>query len=198
MPCKLGIKFLIAPRLHFWYLAILMIMKSLNSCTGLRKFTMEDQKRRDSHLSTARITYGLSSPQPSTKVKESKFSETSRISNSSYSLDQLILCGLFRNTWKSQCYIAVESLIFVSGLFSLGVTSSMFIARDTWEHRVTIIVFQIKTIMSISPITVFRNMVIITGSMRMEIPLDLKDFKIILMKSSVNLGSRLRSTSWQE
>jgi hypothetical protein len=41
-------------------------------------------------------------------------------------------------------------------------------------------------------------MVIITGNMRMEIPLDLKDFKITLMKSSVNLGSKLRSTSWQE
>ena len=128
---KLGIKFLIALLLHFWCLAIQMIMKSLNSCTGLRKFIMEDQKKRDSHLNTVKITFGWSNLQLSIKVKESKFLETSRISNSSYSLGQLIHCGLFRNTLKSQCYIAVESLTCVFGHYLPGATSFMCIARDT-------------------------------------------------------------------
>ena len=130
MLCKLGIKFLIALPQPFWCPATLKIMKSLSSCIGLRKFIMEDRKKRDSHLSTVKITFGLSNLQLSIKVKESKFLETSRISNSSYSLDQLIHCGLFRNMLKSQCYIAVESLTCVSGHYLPGVTSFMCIARD--------------------------------------------------------------------
>lgn len=131
MRCMLDIKSSIVHQQHFWYLATRMIMKSLNSCTDSKRFTMVALKRKDSHSSTARITSGWSSQQLSTKAKVLRSLETSRISNNSYLPVRLTLCGSFRNTWKNRCCTEVVSLISVFGPYSRGAMSSMFIARAT-------------------------------------------------------------------